>query len=140
MVAQRRGAAAAEHDDQQDAVLEEEEAAVVDATDSPSAVATEAESEAAGAVADDDAGSSPDMELAQRALEVLRPLHRPAISLRMRSEERAEPLWTRDRGRGLRGDAPPPRTLEHRVQRHLEEAGRSVHGVVEATGEAAPAA
>ena len=38
-------------------------------------------------------------------------------------------LGTLDIGRRQRW--PPPRTLEHRVQRHLEEAGRCVYGVVE---------
>ena len=45
-----------------------------------------------------------DRGLASKALAALRPLHRHPISLRMRSEEGAEPPWTRERGRGLLGD------------------------------------
>lgn len=45
---------------------------------------------------------------ASDALEALRPLHRPPISLAARAEHGAVPLWTRESGRGLLGDAPAP--------------------------------
>ena len=53
-----------------------------------------------------------DPTIATTAFRALRPLHRLPISLRMRSEHGAEPPWTRDRGRGLKGDQPPPISLQ----------------------------
>lgn len=58
------------------------------------------------------ASSPPDAKLAASALHTLRPLHRLPISMGMRSEDGAVPPWTRDLGRGLLGDEPPPMNLD----------------------------
>ena len=64
-------------------------------------------------------GCAEGVALAEAALAALRPLHRQPISLRMRARDGAEPPWTRHHGRGLLGDAPPPRALSaiRRTQR-----------------------
>ena len=61
----------------------------------------------------------------QSGLEALKPLHRQPISLRMRSVGGAEPPWTRERGRGLLGDEPPPIALESIWKAQAERRARS---------------
>ena len=83
-------------------------AAAVAATSAAATDAAPAASATAAAPAASAARGTPDAALAAAALAALRPLHRPPISLRARAKSGIEPPWTRNNGRGLVGDQPPP--------------------------------